>query len=354
MTQQQSVRAKQVFKPGFTDHERRVRSMMIGFGQEVPETPTVGTDKVRITRVRLDLEEVLEFADDAAISVRYQHPQDLIAQVDNLRTLLLSEVPRMEDYQKAVELCTTLVDYLKHSPAIKFGEDGGNVAIAAIPGKKPDLAKMIDACSDLSVVNTGAFVAFGVQMTPMLELTDENNLMKIANGKLDENGKFRKSPTHPVPSYDFALSLQGYDPARDPNLCCPENEPTPSPTAIESAESYKLLPRPTRVAPAAPEPAEPVEPAEPMYTKPQGGHRPPDHDIREAPGGDYIYSGIAVDTLQQMLREGRLVDACYRLAAIQGELGLPKRQVYERTLRATNHNDHGPRGIVFRLGVAPT
>ena len=160
-------------KPPLMPHERRVKEMMIGFGQDTPETPEIPDDKTLELRVRLMFEEVLEFAEAAGVIIEADLP----------------------------EPCAPL----------SFDQDGGNVTIKRDPNKAPDMTEMVDALADGSVVGVaGTAIALGVRMEPMLELTDANNLMKIANGKVDEHGKFRKHPDHPKPNYSHALALQGW------------------------------------------------------------------------------------------------------------------------------------------------
>ena len=195
---------------------------MIGFGQDVPDTPTVGSDKVRILRARLDAEEVLEYANDAALQVRFRVPKSSIVEhvLGRVQRFLTAksnnETPDIEPSQLLEEVEAAIRSYADDwlEPVI-FNEKEGNVVIERDFTKVPNLAKMIDALSDMSVVNTGAAVAFGVRLEPMLELTDANNMMKLANGHLDEFGKFIKPKNHPVPNYEFALAIQGYVPEED-------------------------------------------------------------------------------------------------------------------------------------------
>lgn len=167
-----------------TDHERRVRCMMEGFGQTTPERPTLATQATRESRVALLLEEVLEFAEDAAVTVCVRHGDDWV--------YLHPQRARISD--------AVVPD--------------GAWALMETEGAVPNLAGMIDALGDISVVNTGSFVAFGVRMTPILECIDANNMLKIATGRLNtETGKFEKHPNHPKPAIAYELQMQAYDPS---------------------------------------------------------------------------------------------------------------------------------------------
>jgi predicted HAD superfamily Cof-like phosphohydrolase len=179
-----SVKPKQLLEPPLTPHERRVKAMMLGFGQRCPASPTVGPPEDRISRARLKLEETLEYLDKAALSLRVK--------------------------SLGYDIVTINLDKPFDAPE--------GFVVEVHPDKKPDLVGMMDALGDDSVVNTGSFVAHGVRMTPILEAIDENNLMKIANGKLDDHGKFQKAKDHPVVNLEFALALQGYDPEQDPYI----------------------------------------------------------------------------------------------------------------------------------------
>lgn len=164
-----------------TDHERRVHEMMRGYRQATPDEPTMPDENIRATRVALLLEEVLEFAEESAITVQIHFQREYL-------TLLPKRVP-LYDLQ-CEDGCWSLMN---------------------TPNREPNLVGMIDALADISVVNTGAFVACGVRMTPVLECVDANNLLKIATGRLDEeSGKFIKAPNHPKPDFAYVLRAQNY------------------------------------------------------------------------------------------------------------------------------------------------
>lgn len=159
-----------------TEHERRVMSMMDAFGQNCPAYPTIADAATRRLRVMLLLEEVLEYAEAAGIDLEIG-----VGGGGDQQTLQIADVtPRCSET------------------------------------RAPDLVGMVDALADISVVNTGAFIAHGVRSTPVLETVDANNLLKYSTGhRHPETGKFIKAPNHPVPDIHLLLLQQGWDPNGD-------------------------------------------------------------------------------------------------------------------------------------------
>ena len=148
-----------------TTHWRRVQKMMRGFGQATPKVllREIPTELLR-RRLLLNLEELLEQVRDAGFEIS----------LDPQRT---------------------------SSGAFTFDD----IQLKSV--RSPDIVKLLDGLADLSVTNTGFFVALGVPDAPFLEVVDANNLLKIANGKLNpETGKFEKAPDHPAP--DIAGIIQ--------------------------------------------------------------------------------------------------------------------------------------------------
>lgn len=168
----------------YTDHERRVRQMMAGFRQHTPDSPAMPPPAVRLARVRMLLEEVLEFADKCAIDVSI----NLAGGGSRFLT----------------------GDYVPFDASVEDRKEG-TFTVTHDESKTPDLVGMVDGLGDISVVNTGGFAACGVAMTPVLEAIDANNLLKIAKGKLDAGGKFIKHPDHQPPDLGFVLRGLGYE-----------------------------------------------------------------------------------------------------------------------------------------------
>lgn len=147
----------------FSRHEVRVRAMMMGFGQELPEKPTVADYKTRELRVRLMLEEVMEYAEAAGVQVG----------VSGYAQLKFSDL-----------------HFRAHA--------------------KPDIVAMADAVADISVVMTGTSVAHGFPLAALQEEVDKENMRKIQNGHLDENGKFIKGGGHVSGDFLGVLIEHGY------------------------------------------------------------------------------------------------------------------------------------------------
>jgi len=144
-----------------TNHQIRVEHMMYGFGQEVPQVPTVPDAHTRTLRARLILEECLETIEALGVTVRAEG---------------------------------TKVEF-----------DGLEFAAT----HDPDLTEIADGCVDISVVTIGTMSACGLKNRPLLELVDENNLLKIATASKDPvTGKFIKAPGHPTPDVAGEIERQ--------------------------------------------------------------------------------------------------------------------------------------------------
>lgn len=148
-------------------HEERVIKMMRGFGQHTPDKPSMPSTADRTRCFKLLLEEVLEYGAAAGLSAFTHSGDGQMLMIDDL---------------------------------------------AVVPtDDEPSLVYMVDACADISVVNTCAFAAMGVRMQPVLEAVDENNLLKIETGSLDPiSGKFKKHPEHPAPNFAAVLVAQEF------------------------------------------------------------------------------------------------------------------------------------------------
>lgn len=156
----------------FTDQWGRVRDMMRGFGQPTPDTPTMPADGRLQARSLLTVEEGLEWADACGVDVYVDNPNG----------------------GPPINLHGKKLRYVKTRPA--------------------NFKLMMDAAGDIAVVNTGNFVECGVADVPILETIDANNLLKVANGKLNpDTGKFEKAPDHQPPDLKFPLLMQGCDKA---------------------------------------------------------------------------------------------------------------------------------------------
>lgn len=147
-------------------HQVFVDQFMEMAKQELPETPCIPSEEVRILRAKLILEEALETIEALGVSV-----------FDDVGEIMVS------------------MDGLRFHP---WGE--------------PNLVKIVDGCADIAVVTTGTLSACGISEAPMQRLVDENNLAKFGPGhQLREDGKLIKPPGHRPPDFGMALKAQGWD-----------------------------------------------------------------------------------------------------------------------------------------------
>lgn len=118
------------------DSQQNIKNFMQAFQQECPETPTIPNEKVRVLRVKLILEELLELAEASGVSI--------------------------------------LVD------GNKVKEE--NILVES-NGELPNLLEIMDAIGDIDVVNTGAATAYGVDLEPIHLNIQESNMSKIWDNK---------------------------------------------------------------------------------------------------------------------------------------------------------------------------
>ena len=152
-----------------TGHQRRVRRFMQGCGQGTPESPTVPSAEERVSRVRMQFEEVLEAAEAMGVDIGFDLP------------------------------------------------DGSNVLVvfddftfdSVLEDHEVDINHVIKECVDVSVVNTGTLVAFGVPDKPFLKEVDKNNELKLKRGYINEHGKLVKPADHP--KVDIGKVVGGLD-----------------------------------------------------------------------------------------------------------------------------------------------
>lgn len=131
-------------------HQRRIEYFMKGAGQEVPDSPTVPSEEVRLLRAKLILEEALE----------------------TVRAMGIEPV-----------LCNQhgTADPI-HVECIDYDVQPDNIYIEDV----------IDGCCDISVVTIGTLSAFGVPDEVFIEEVDASNILKIKNGYKRHDGKWMK------------------------------------------------------------------------------------------------------------------------------------------------------------------
>ena len=144
------------------DHENRVRTFMKLAGQETPEKPTIPPDDTQKLRINLLLEELFELIDAAGFE------------------LTLNGV------------------------AVK---DENTIELKRI--KPTDLTEVADGFADISVVNVGGAIAFGMKFHEIVQEVDRNNLAKFGpGGYRREDGKWIKPPDHKPPDINGILQRQ--------------------------------------------------------------------------------------------------------------------------------------------------
>jgi len=156
-----------------TLHETPVREFHKVFNHPINEVPTVPDAATRILRVKLQLEEVLEFARASGV--------------------------RIEAYRGEDEINITAVDV-----DIDFGTELGVV---------PDIIDVADALGDIRVVTDGANLTWGFPQQEILEEIHASNMSKLGeDGKpiYREDGKILKGPNYCKPNIEKILIQHGW------------------------------------------------------------------------------------------------------------------------------------------------
>jgi len=153
-----------------SSHQIRVEKFMRQAGQPAPLTPTMPSLKTRILRARLIMKETLK------------------------TILALGLQPHVMNEQNGFK--GTQI----YPANVKF-----------VPQGEPNLIAIVDGCADVIVVTTGTLSACGVHDYRVMELVDENNLMKFGTGSwTDDFGKHHKPPGHKPPDFAGELRSQGW------------------------------------------------------------------------------------------------------------------------------------------------
>ena len=123
-------------------HQEQVREFMKKFNQETPYRLTIPSSEIRILRVRLLLEEVLEFAEASGIEVFLQMP----------------ETQYVFGFSVKIDI---------NRLSLESRNDCTN------------LKEMADALTDIQYVNDGAAVACGIDLEPCAEEVHRSNMTKL-------------------------------------------------------------------------------------------------------------------------------------------------------------------------------
>ena len=131
-------------------------------GQDTPDQLTTPSDKIRILRAKLILEEALETVHAMGVEVRADGELGKPVQEETLHYSASGEV---------------------------------------------DVVEVVDGCADISVVTIGTLIAFGVDDEPVLEEVDASNLRKFEPGSYRrEDGKWIKPPGWTPPDISAAIN----------------------------------------------------------------------------------------------------------------------------------------------------
>lgn len=145
-----------------------VKAFMQEAGQNVRETPTskIPTEEKKL-RVKLLLEEVLEFAEASGVDVKVS---------------LNGQVWHLEDLEDDFE-------YLDVDEAT--------------------LEDVADAFADISYVNYGAALAYGIDMEPIEQIVQDANMAKFKEGSYRrDDGKWMKPPDWEDPAPKIAAEIE--------------------------------------------------------------------------------------------------------------------------------------------------
>lgn len=144
-----------------TEHYDRVKTFMLKAGQEVHDEPTIPNEKTRYLRAKLTLEEAFEAVEAMGFGVFFGQT-NLVHQVENFELQPMGEV------------------------------------------SLPEVAKEL---ADISVINRGNFISFGLPDEYFLAEVDKNNLDKFGPGHyFREDGKLVKPPGFQKP--DLAKMIE--------------------------------------------------------------------------------------------------------------------------------------------------
>lgn len=136
-----------------TKLQDQVKSFMKQARQHVADHPSIPTAEVRVLRVRLILEEFLEFAEASGVSIALKEGNVVVPITDQVEFICLADKP-------------------------------------------VNLLEVADATSDIMVVTEGANVSYGLDSEPFTDAVMENNFTKLEDCWFDEHGKLRKGPNY--------------------------------------------------------------------------------------------------------------------------------------------------------------
>lgn len=131
--------------------QQQIRQFMASAHQATPDRPAMPDADVRVLRVKLIAEELIELAQALGIHLR----------IDN-----------------------------------DGGQDIPEARVVASPVAKTDLVESYDAVLDLLVVVVGTANALGLDIEPGWQEVHRSNMSKFIDGHLREDGKWVKGPSY--------------------------------------------------------------------------------------------------------------------------------------------------------------
>lgn len=149
--------------------QKGVREFHEKAGQLINSQPTEVDAQTAVLRVRLLLEEVLEFAEASGVEI-------LTLNGDNLDS-----------------------ESIKQNE-ITFSHTG-----------KANLEEIADALGDINYVSYGAAICYGIDMEPIEKNIQSSNLSKFIDGYRDEHGKWIKGPSYTPVNLKPILKKQGWN-----------------------------------------------------------------------------------------------------------------------------------------------
>lgn len=167
------------YQPGKTAHQVRIEEFMKLAEQEIPSSPQLPSEGVRLLRAKLILEEALETV--KALGVK----------------LVVGGVVDWDGDDLALVLDESS-EWLGCDPALLTKERTAQL-----------LAEIADGCADLSVVSIGTLSACGIADAEVLREVDRTNLEKFGpGGHKREDGKWVKPENWQPPRLKQIISRQ--------------------------------------------------------------------------------------------------------------------------------------------------
>lgn len=156
------------------DYQKEVKDFMTKAGQSVPLTPTIPDEETRILRVKMQLEEVFEFAEASGVKIGLTYSYDRNGKKEQI-----------------------------FFPDVLYEKNEFNFEISG----EPNLEKVYKENVDILYINVGTFIAYGLDMKLGFEEVQSSNLSKLIDGSQREDGKWLKGPSYREADMSSVLEL---------------------------------------------------------------------------------------------------------------------------------------------------